>query len=230
MITKKEVFESLTILAAQCGHAGIRKTHKGVLTAFIKQCPDEIKCSRLSYEMDEYADLEKATKQGSVSIPYGDLGELMGEPNFESGDKDKVRAEWRLSINGVGVAIYDWKTNGIPLREVDVWNVGAKSPTAMFDVRVIISEGVKPLRTQTTHTINCENCKHYKIWEEYGEQFGDCYYNDLDHAKWYMDEVSRLDEENKPVTKAAEKCPHYVETIIEGEKQCALKNGNRKQN
>ena len=57
--------------------------------------------------------------------------------------------------------------------------------------------------------MNCEDCKHYKTWFEYGELFGDCYYNDVDHLKWYMKATDNLDEEDKTIV--AEDCPNYEE-------------------
>ena len=86
----------------------------------------------MTYHLDEYADLDRSCKQGSICITYAELVAQLGEPNFEGLDTHKTRAEWRLVIDGVPIAIYDWKTFPLPLREVDVFNVGAKTMQGLF--------------------------------------------------------------------------------------------------
>jgi hypothetical protein len=62
--------------------------------------------------------------QGYLCTTLAELIEVFGEPTHTDRSPDgKVGTEWVLSIDGVLVTIYDWKTATTPTDEYE-WHIG----------------------------------------------------------------------------------------------------------
>ena len=59
--------------------------------------------------------------------------------------------------------------------------------------------------------MTCAECKHYREWQEYGETFSDCYYNDVDHVNWFLRRTDELTDNEKNWKEVAKECDQYTE-------------------
>ena len=65
----------------------------------------------------------------------------------------------------------------------------------------------------------CSECKHYREWQEYGETFSDCYYNestpqksrDVDHINWFLSRTDELEDSDKSWKEVAKECDQFAE-------------------
>ena len=96
--------------------------------------------------------------QGYVNTDYDTLVKTFGEPKFgpdQPSDDEKVTCEWRLTLGGETVTIYDWKeyTGETPRGEYE-WHVGGKSRRAASLVENALATGtVGPLARYTNNEL-----------------------------------------------------------------------------
>lgn len=97
----------------------------------------------VAYITHNEAKIECATcGAGSVIARYAELIALFGKPEFI--DDIKSEAQWTVSFSDgeVGI-IYDWKistkykgSNGIPLEQIEEWNIGSQTGSLDFQNRI----------------------------------------------------------------------------------------------
>ena len=65
----------------------------------------------------------------TVSVPYGKLVRILGEPTYIGGDK--TLAEWAIQFeDGTIATIYDWKNYGSKKELIRHWHIGGFSNRA----------------------------------------------------------------------------------------------------
>jgi len=77
-----------------------------------------------------------ACLQGYTNLTYDELVELFGEPNKSDGH-DKVYHEWKVVIEGVPVSIYDYKENGVKVKNYN-WHIGGFGRAAVMVVKELL--------------------------------------------------------------------------------------------
>lgn len=67
-------------------------------------------------------DINGTSLQGSITIKYQDLVNVLGKPHWNDGDK--ITAEWNFkTVEGVVFTIYDYKEERTP-KDLYDWHIG----------------------------------------------------------------------------------------------------------
>lgn len=96
--------------------------------------------------------------QGYVNTDYDTLVKTFGDPKYgpdSPSDDEKVTCEWKLTLGGEPVTIYDWKEyTGVTPRGEYEWHVGGKSKRAETLVAQALATGnVGPLANYTNNEL-----------------------------------------------------------------------------
>ena len=67
--------------------------------------------------------------KATVTVPYGKLVRILGEPTYTGGDK--TLADWHIQFeDGTVATVYDWKNYGKKKEQIKIWHIGGFSNRA----------------------------------------------------------------------------------------------------
>ena len=92
-------------------------------------------------------DVDQTSYRGTINTSFDKLTSLFGSPGPGSADY-KTDVEWEIKFDdGMVATIYNWKngiaylgSNGTPIYQIDVWNVGGKTYSAFERIQTLLEE------------------------------------------------------------------------------------------